>query len=197
MPLGMPKGRSKKLKPETLSEIRKHHAVLIGHGFTHGDICQISSRFQSLEVVATKYQDLVAALPELTRGEILNIGRQRSGNLALEVLVKVAADLTEPPLSLKAGQLAGIARQGERPALTAVHSLRHALTSPPLSLTPEQVVALGSNNGGRRALGAVKDQLPVLRAAPYGLSTEQVVTIASAVFHSVWNLKRLFARMTF
>lgn len=66
--LGYTEGQINKLRPEAQPAIQGHHAVLVGHGFTHGDICRISSRYQSLEVVASRYRDLVAVLLELTPG---------------------------------------------------------------------------------------------------------------------------------
>ncbi|MGD4125346.1 TAL effector repeat-containing protein, partial [Xanthomonas citri pv. citri] len=45
-------------------------------------------------------------------------------------------------------------------------------------LTPEQVVAIASNGGGKQALETVQRLLPVLCQA-HGLTPEQVVAIAS------------------
>ncbi|MCT8284081.1 TAL effector repeat-containing protein, partial [Xanthomonas translucens pv. undulosa] len=53
------------------------------------------------------------------------------------------------------------------------------LCQPPYGLTPEQVVAIASNNGGKQALETVQRLLPVLCQPPYGLTPYQVVAIAS------------------
>ncbi|WP_164740606.1 TAL effector repeat-containing protein, partial [Xanthomonas euvesicatoria] len=45
-------------------------------------------------------------------------------------------------------------------------------------LTPQQVVAIASNGGGKQALETVQRLLPVLCQA-HGLTPEQVVAIAS------------------
>ncbi|MGA4287579.1 hypothetical protein ACI2TJ_12285 [Ralstonia nicotianae] len=177
--LGYSREQIRKLKQESLSEIAKYHTTLTGQGFTHADICRISRRRQSLRVVARNYPELAAALPELTRAHIVDIARQRSGDLALQALLPVATALTAAPLRLSASQIATVAQYGERPAIQALYRLRRKLTRAPLHLTPQQVVAIASNTGGKRALEAVCVQLPVLRAAPYRLSTEQVVAIAS------------------
>ncbi|OWB15967.1 TAL effector repeat-containing protein, partial [Xanthomonas oryzae] len=47
----------------------------------------------------------------------------------------------------------------------------------PLNLTPAQVVAIASNNGGKQALKTVQRLLPVLCQA-HGLTPDQVVAIA-------------------
>ncbi|WP_374152514.1 hypothetical protein [Xanthomonas hortorum] len=53
------------------------------------------------------------------------------------------------------------------------------LCQAPHDLTPEQVVAIASNNGGKQALETVQRLLPVLCQAPHDLTPEQVVAIAS------------------
>ncbi|MGD6223974.1 hypothetical protein VWQ49_22650, partial [Xanthomonas citri pv. citri] len=63
-------------------------------------------------------------------------------------------------------------------AVEAVYAWRNALTGAPLNLTPEQVVAIASNIGGKQALETVQRLLPVLCQA-HGLTPEQVVAIAS------------------
>ncbi|MEB1743743.1 TAL effector repeat-containing protein, partial [Xanthomonas campestris pv. campestris] len=60
-----------------------------------------------------------------------------------------------------------------------MHAWCNALTGAPLNLTPEQVVAIASNNGGKQALETVQRLLPVLCQAPHDLTPEQVVAIAS------------------
>lgn len=95
--LGYSREQIRKLKQESLSEIAKYHTTLTGQGFTHADICRISRRRQSLRVVARNYPELAAALPELTRAHIVDIARQRSGDLALQALLPVATALTAAP----------------------------------------------------------------------------------------------------
>ncbi|WP_257392097.1 TAL effector repeat-containing protein [Xanthomonas hortorum] len=51
----------------------------------------------------------------------------------------------------------------------------------PHDLTPEQVVAIASNGGGKLALETVQRLLPVLCQAPHCLTREQVVAIASNI----------------
>ncbi|MFV8550749.1 TAL effector repeat-containing protein [Ralstonia pseudosolanacearum] len=176
--LGYSREQIRKLKQESLSEIAKYHTTLTGQGFTHADICRISRRRQSLRVVARNYPELAAALPELTRAHIVDIARQRSGDLALQALLPVATALTAAPLRLSASQIATVAQYGERPAIQALYRLRRKLTRAPLHLTPQQVVAIASHDGGKPALEAVWAKLPVLRGVPYALSTAQVVAIA-------------------
>ncbi|MEC5116002.1 TAL effector repeat-containing protein, partial [Xanthomonas oryzae] len=70
------------------------------------------------------------------------------------------------------------ARRGGVTAVEAVHASRNALTGAPLNLTPAQVVAIASNNGGKQALETVQRLLPVL-CQDHGLTPDQVVAIAS------------------
>ncbi|WP_141696467.1 TAL effector repeat-containing protein, partial [Xanthomonas cerealis] len=53
------------------------------------------------------------------------------------------------------------------------------LCKPPYRLTPDQVVAIASNGGGKQALKTVQRLLPVLCKPPYCLTPDQVVAIAS------------------
>ncbi|MGC7438650.1 hypothetical protein AB5N39_22625, partial [Xanthomonas citri pv. citri] len=92
----------------------------------------------------------------------------------LEALLTVAGELRGPPLQLDTGQLLKIAKRGGVTAVEAVHAWRNALTGAPLNLTPEQVVAIASNIGGKQALETVQRLLPVLCQA-HGLTPEQVV----------------------
>ncbi|MCT8284097.1 TAL effector repeat-containing protein, partial [Xanthomonas translucens pv. undulosa] len=55
------------------------------------------------------------------------------------------------------------------------------LCQPPYGLTPEQVVTIANNIGGKQALETVERLLPVLCQPPYGLTPNQVVAIASNI----------------
>ncbi|XHR10306.1 TAL effector repeat-containing protein [Xanthomonas citri pv. mangiferaeindicae] len=90
----------------------------------------------------------------------------------------MAGELRGPPLQLDTGQLLKIAKGGGVTAVEAVHAWRNALTGAPLNLTPAQVVAIASNNGGKQALETVQRLLPVL-CQVHGLTPDQVVAIAS------------------
>jgi hypothetical protein len=122
---------------------------------------------------------MIAALPEATHEDVVGVGKQWSGARALEALLTLAGELRGLPLQLDTGQLFKIAKRGGVTAVEAVHAWRNALTGAPLNLTPEQVVAIASNNGGKQALETVQRLLPVLCQAPHDLTPEQVVAIAS------------------
>ncbi|NMI33477.1 avirulence protein, partial [Xanthomonas hortorum pv. vitians] len=122
---------------------------MVGHGFTHAHIVELSKHPAALGTVAVKYQAMIAALPEATHEDVVGVGKQWSGARALEALLTVAGELRSPPLQLDTGQLFKIAKRGGVTAVEAVHAWRNALTGAPLNLTPEQVVAIASNNGGK------------------------------------------------
>ncbi|KKY05697.1 hypothetical protein NY99_24410, partial [Xanthomonas phaseoli pv. phaseoli] len=176
--LGYSQQQQEKIKPKARSTVAQHHEALVGHGFTHAHIVALSQHPAALGTVAVTYQDMIAALPEATHEDIVGVGKQWSGARALEALLTVAGELRGPPLQLDTGQLLKIAKRGGVTAVEAVHAWRNALTDAPLNLTPEQVVAIASNNGGKQALETVHRLLPVLCQA-HGLTPEQVVAIAS------------------
>ncbi|MGV7167999.1 hypothetical protein ACWA5V_21330, partial [Xanthomonas citri pv. rhynchosiae] len=175
--LGYSQQQQEKIKPKARSTVAQHHEALVGHGFTHAHIVALSQHPAALGTVAVKYQDMIAALPEATHEDIVGVGKQWSGARALEALL-TAGELRDPPLQLDTGQLLKIAKRGGVTAVEAVHAWRNALTDAPHHLTPEQVVAIASNNGGKQALETVQRLLPVLCQA-HGLTPEQVVAIAS------------------
>ncbi|MFT5531883.1 MAG: chemotaxis response regulator CheB [Candidatus Paceibacteria bacterium] len=184
--LGYTQKQSSAIKPESRSEVIKHHQTLTDKCFTHDQIVKVSRRAQSLGFLAERCTDLFTQLPDLTDNHVLDIAKGRAGDLALEELLRVAEDLhedkrrlNEVSLRFNTEQLVRIAKRGERPALNAVHSLRYELSGEPHKLTPEQVVAVVSNKGGKQALEAVKALLPVLINEPYKLTPGQVVAIAS------------------
>ncbi|WP_374057781.1 type III secretion system effector avirulence protein AvrBs3 [Xanthomonas citri pv. malvacearum] len=176
--LGYSQQQQEKIKPKARSTVAQHHEALVGHGFTHAHIVALSQHPAALGTVAVTYQDMIAALPEATHEDIVGVGKQWSGARALEALLTVAGDLRGPPLQLDTGQLLKIAKRGGVTAVEAVHAWRNALTDAPLNLTPDQVVAIASNIGGKQALETVQRLLPVLCQA-HGLTPEQVVAIAS------------------
>ncbi|MGW8342496.1 type III secretion system effector avirulence protein AvrBs3 [Xanthomonas axonopodis] len=178
--LGYSQQQQEKIKPKARSTVAQHHEALVGHGFTHAHIVALSQHPAALGTVAVKYQDMIAALPEATHEDIVGVGKQWSGARALEALLTVAGELRGPPLQLDTGQLLKIAKRGGVTAVEAVHAWRNALTDAPLNLTPEQVVAIASNIGGKQALETVQALLPVLCQA-HGLTPEQVVAIASNI----------------
>ncbi|MEG8128117.1 TAL effector repeat-containing protein [Xanthomonas hortorum pv. gardneri] len=177
--LGYSQQQQEKIKSKARSTVEQHHEALVGHGFTHAHIVELSKHPAALGTVAVKYQAMIAALPEATHEDVVGVGKQWSGARALEALLTVAGELRSPPLQLDTGQLFKIAKRGGVTAVEAVHAWRNALTGAPLNLTPEQVVAIASNNGGKQALETVQRLLPVLCQAPHGLTREQVVAIAS------------------
>ncbi|MFN6507281.1 TAL effector repeat-containing protein [Xanthomonas translucens] len=176
---GYSQQQQEKIKPTVRSTVAQHHAALVGHGFTHAHIVELSKHPPALGTIAARYSEMIAALPEATHEDIVGVGKQWSGARALEALLMVAEELRAPPLQLVTGQLLKIAKRGGVTAVEAVHASRNALTGAPLHLTPEQVVAIVSNNGGKPALETVQRLLPVLCQPPYGLTPEQVVAIAS------------------
>ncbi|MGW8346611.1 type III secretion system effector avirulence protein AvrBs3 (plasmid) [Xanthomonas axonopodis pv. khayae] len=176
--LGYSQQQQEKIKPKARSTVAQHHEALVGHGFTHAHIVALSQHPAALGTVAVKYQDMIAALPEATHEDIVGVGKQWSGARALEALLTVAGELRGPPLQLDTGQLLKIAKRGGVTAVEAVHAWRNALTDAPLNLTPDQVVAIASNIGGKQALETVQALLPVLCQA-HGLTPDQVVAIAS------------------
>ncbi|AYO97544.1 type III secretion system effector avirulence protein AvrBs3 [Xanthomonas axonopodis] len=176
--LGYSQQQQEKIKPKARSTVAQHHEALVGHGFTHAHIVALSQHPAALGTVAVTYQDMIAALPEATHEDIVGVGKQWSGARALEALLTVAGELRGPPLQLDTGQLLKIAKRGGVTAVEAVHAWRNALTDAPLNLTPDQVVAIASNIGGKQALETVQRLLPVLCQA-HGLTPQQVVAIAS------------------
>ncbi|MGX2055807.1 type III secretion system effector avirulence protein AvrBs3 [Xanthomonas axonopodis] len=175
--LGYSQQQQEKIKPKARSTVAQHHEALVGHGFTHAHIVALSQHPAALGTVAVTYQDMIAALPEATHEDIVGVGKQWSGARALEALLTVAGELRGPPLQLDTGQLLKIAKRGGVTAVEAVHAWRNALTDAPLNLTPDQVVAIASNIGGKQALETVQRLLPVLCQA-HGLTPDQVVAIA-------------------
>jgi hypothetical protein len=102
----------------------KHHEALVAHGFTHEDICRMSSRYQSLKVVADRYDSLVEAMPGLTRAKSCKLhgGVRAQGQLLRRGDAHpVGAELAMPPLKFTSAQLTAIAASGERPALQTCH----------------------------------------------------------------------------
>ncbi|WDJ02060.1 TAL effector repeat-containing protein [Xanthomonas campestris] len=179
--LGYSQQQQEKIKSKARSTVAQHHEALVGHGFTHAHIVELSKHPAALGTVAVKYQAMIAALPEATHEDVVGVGKQWSGARALEALLTLAGELRSPPLQLDTGQLFKIAKRGGVTAVEAVHAWRDALTGAPLNLTPEQVVAIASNNGGKQALETVQRLLPVLCQAPHDLTPEQVVAIASNI----------------
>ena len=177
--LGYSDKQIEKVKPESKSAIRTHHTALTELGFTHAQICKISNRFQSLKEVADHYPDLLAAMPDLTKEQVVAIASKRWGNCALAALRELAPALAVAPLRLSTEQMVAVARGGGRAALNAVLEHGEELFNDPHKLSSAQIVAIASHEGGRQALEAVKADLPVLGAAPYNLSCAQVVAIAS------------------
>ncbi|WP_304532209.1 type III secretion system effector avirulence protein AvrBs3 [Xanthomonas translucens] len=176
---GYSQQQQEKIKPTVRSTVAQHHAALVGHGFTHAHIVELSKHPAALGTIAARYSEMIAALPEAAHEDIVGVGKQWSGARALEALLMVAEELRAPPLQLVTGQLLKIAKRGGVTAVEAVHASRNALTGAPLHLTPDQVVAIVSNNGGKQALETVQRLLPVLCQPPYNLTPEQVVAIAS------------------
>ncbi|WP_221281790.1 TAL effector repeat-containing protein [Xanthomonas campestris] len=176
--LGYSQQQQEKIKSKARSTVEQHHEALVGHGFTHAHIVELSKHPAALGTVAVKYQAMIAALPEATHEDVVGVGKQWSGARALEALLTLAGELRGLPLQLDTGQLFKIAKRGGVTAVEAVHAWCNALTGAPLNLTPEQVVAIASNNGGKQALETVQRLLPVLCQA-HGLTPQQVVAIAS------------------
>ncbi|WP_374151688.1 type III secretion system effector avirulence protein AvrBs3 (plasmid) [Xanthomonas hortorum pv. hederae] len=176
--LGYSQQQQEKIKSKARSTVEQHHEALVGHGFTHAHIVELSKHPAALGTVAVKYQAMIAALPEATHEDVVGVGKQWSGARALEALLTLAGELRGLPLQLDTGQLFKIAKRGGVTAVEAVHAWRNALTGAPLNLTPEQVVAIASNIGGKQALETVQRLLPVLCQAPHDLTPEQVVAIA-------------------
>ncbi|WP_374151533.1 type III secretion system effector avirulence protein AvrBs3 [Xanthomonas hortorum] len=177
--LGYSQQQQEKIKSKARSTVEQHHEALVGHGFTHAHIVELSKHPAALGTVAVKYQAMIAALPEATHEDVVGVGKQWSGARALEALLTLAGELRGLPLQLDTGQLFKIAKRGGVTAVEAVHAWRNALTGAPHDLTPEQVVAIASNIGGKQALETVQRLLPVLCQAPHDLTPEQVVAIAS------------------
>ncbi|MGL0785985.1 type III secretion system effector avirulence protein AvrBs3 [Xanthomonas translucens] len=176
---GYSQQQQEKIKPTVRSTVSQHHAALVGHGFTHAHIVELSKHPAALGTIAARYSEMIAALPEATHEDIVGVGKQWSGARALETLLMVAEELRAPPLQLVTGQLLKIAKGGGVTAVEAVHASRNALTGAPLHLTPDQVVAIVSHDGGKQSLETVQRLLPVLCQPPYGLTPNQVVAIAS------------------
>ena len=176
--LGYSLSQQDQIKPKVRSTVAQHHQVLVGHGFTHAHIVELSKHPAALGTVAARYPDLIAALPEATHEDVVGVGKQRAGARALEILLKLADDLREPPLQLVTGQLLKIAKRGGMMAVQAVHAWRNVLTNVPFHLTPKQVVSIASNHGGKQALETVQQLLPRL-CEDHGLTPDQVVVIAS------------------
>ncbi|WP_304532310.1 type III secretion system effector avirulence protein AvrBs3 [Xanthomonas translucens] len=176
---GYSQQQQEKIKPTVRSSVSQHHAALVGHGFTHAHIVELSKHPAALGTIAARYSEMIAALPEATHEDIVGVGKQWSGARALETLLMVAEELRAPPLQLVTGQLLKIAKGGGVTAVEAVHASRNALTGAPLHLTPDQVVAIVSHDGGKQSLETVQRLLPVLCQPPYGLTPNQVVAIAS------------------
>jgi len=176
--LGYSHLQQEKLKPQVRSIVAQHHQALVGHGFTHAHIVELSKHPPALGSVAAKYPDIIATLPEATHEDIVSVGKQWSGARALDALLRFAAALREPPLQLVTGQLLKIATRGGVKAVEAVHAWRHTLTAHPLHLKPVHVVAIASHDGGRQALETVQRLLPAL-CQDHGLTLQQVVAIAS------------------
>ncbi|WP_318654003.1 type III secretion system effector avirulence protein AvrBs3 [Xanthomonas translucens] len=176
---GYSQQQQEKIKPTVRSTVAQHHAALVGHGFTHAHIVELSKHPAALGTIAARYSEMIAALPEATHEDIVGVGKQWSGARALETLLMVAEELRAPPLQLVTGQLLKIAKGGGVTAVEAVHASRNALTGAPLHLTPDQVVAIVSHDGGKQSLETVQRLLPVLCQPPYGLTPNQVVAIAS------------------
>ncbi|WP_439467937.1 type III secretion system effector avirulence protein AvrBs3 [Xanthomonas translucens] len=176
---GYSQQQQEKIKPTVRSTVAQHHAALVGHGFTHAHIVELSKHPAALGTIAARYSEMIAVLPEATHEDIVGVGKQWSGARALEALLMVAEELRAPPLQLVTGQLLKIAKRGGVTAVEAVHASRNALTGAPLHLTPDQVVAIASNGGAKQALKTVQRLLPVLCQPPYGLTPNQVVAIAS------------------
>ncbi|WP_426683709.1 type III secretion system effector avirulence protein AvrBs3 [Xanthomonas translucens pv. undulosa] len=176
---GYSQQQQEKIKPTVRSTVAQHHAALVGHGFTHAHIVELSKHPPALGTIAARYSEMIAALPEATHEDIVGVGKQWSGARALEALLMVAEELRAPPLQLVTGQLLKIAKRGGVTAVEAVHASRNALTGAPLHLTPDQVVAIVSHDGGKQSLETVQRLLPVLCQPPYGLTPNQVVAIAS------------------
>ncbi len=179
--LGYTEKQAKAIKPENRSEVIKHHEALVGLRFNHAQIVKISQRGPSLAYVANEEPlELFYILPDLTDDQFLDMANSRSGNFALEELLRVAQDLKTGPLQLNTAQLVRIiVMRGARPALQAVHSLGPELIGQPYGLTSDQVVKIASNSGGQLALMAVKDHLIELTSPPYSLELKDVVKIAS------------------
>ncbi|MGD6386323.1 TAL effector repeat-containing protein, partial [Xanthomonas citri pv. citri] len=72
-------------------------------------------------------------------------------------------------------QLLKIAKRGGVTAVEAVYAWRNALTGAPLNLTPEQVVAIASNGGGRPALESIVAQLSRPDPALAALTNDHLV----------------------
>ncbi|WP_458379719.1 avirulence protein [Xanthomonas graminis] len=175
---GYSQQQEEKIKANVRSTVAQHHKALVGHGFTHAHIVELSKHPAALGTIAARYSEMIAALPEATHEDIVGVGKQKSGARVLEALLTVAEDLRGPPLQLDTGQLLKIAKRGGVTAVEAVHASRNALTGAPLHLTPDQVVAIVSNSGGTQALKTVQRLLPVL-CKDHGLTPDQVVAIAS------------------
>ncbi|QDI05572.1 avirulence protein [Xanthomonas cerealis pv. cerealis] len=178
---GYSQQQQEKIKPEVRSTVAQYHEALVGHGFTHAHIVELSKHQAALGTIAARYSEMIAALPEATHEDIVGVGKQWSGARALEALLMVAEELRAPPLQLVTGQLLRIAKRGGVTAVEAVHASRNALTGAPLHLLPHQVVAIVSNSGGKQALETVRRLLPVLCKPPYSLTPDQVVAIASKI----------------
>ncbi|MGV1110408.1 hypothetical protein ACTAYL_19550, partial [Xanthomonas translucens pv. undulosa] len=176
---GYSQQQQEKIKPKVRSTLAQHHEALVGHGFTHAHIVELSKHPPALGTIAARYSEMIAALPEATHEDIVGVGKQKSGARALEALLTVAEELRAPPLQLVTGQLLKIAKRGGVNAVEAVHASRNALTGAPLHLLPDQVVAIVSNHGSKLALGTVQRLLPVLCKPPYGLTRNQVVAIVN------------------
>ncbi|MCT8318886.1 TAL effector repeat-containing protein, partial [Xanthomonas translucens pv. undulosa] len=176
---GYSQQQQEKIKPKVRSTVAQHHAALVGHGFTHAHIVELSKHPPALGTIAARYSEMIAALPEATHEDIVGVGKHCAGARTLEVLLMVVQELRAPPLQLVTSQLLKIAKRGGVTAVEAVHASRNALTGAPLHLLPDQVVAIVSHDGGKQSLETVQRLLPVLRQPPYGLTPNQVVAIAS------------------
>jgi hypothetical protein len=82
--LGYKKKQVRKVKAEAWNAIVAHHEVLTRLGFDHEDIFRMSARFQSLKLVAERHGELLAAIPGVTKAEIVKVARRGAGDLALD-----------------------------------------------------------------------------------------------------------------
>lgn len=91
--LGYSKPQQDKIKPQVRAIVAQHHQALIGHGFTHAHIAELSKHPPALGTVAARYPAIIATLPEATHEDIAGVGKQWSGARSLEALLTVTAEL--------------------------------------------------------------------------------------------------------
>nr|ASM90837.1 TAL effector repeat array acceptor [Cloning vector pXtale] len=159
---GYSQQQQEKIKPKVRSTVAQHHEALVGHGFTHAHIVELSKHPPALGTIAARYSEMIAALPEATHEDIVGVGKQKSGARALEALLTVAEELRAPPLQLVTGQLLKIAKRGGVNAVEVRPASSSTRVSPDpalAALTNDRLVALACL-GGRPALDAVKKGLP-------------------------------------